>query len=951
MLARLLAACIFVRASVSALQYSYTSNALDLSACATPDNVLECGDSEILQRRADRDAFLDALVADMSVEELSHQLHLMFSDNVIGPKSELELYDSALAPYPNYTFGSIHDFYPTDKAQYNDLQALNLNRSAKSIPFMQLAECLHGVGSFKQSMFPVPLAMAASWDPEVVYSVGRAIGKEARSVGIHACLAPVLDLGKEPRWGRTQEAWGEDHVLTSHMGVAFAGGLSKNGSWSDPDAVVPVVKHFAAHGSPRGGINAAPFMGRGLRQVMQEMFVPFKAAFDLGGAHGVMMAYHELDEIPAHVHPMLYAALEEWGFNGMAMLYKRHTVTTSDADTMQQYLNAGGMIQYYDFSLATWRNTLVDLVANSTLPLPVLQERVKRVLGVKYDLGLFDNPYVPDDINAAALLEEHVSLTLEMAQKSLVLLENRNKTLPLDINGLGIEKIALVGPFADTLNYGGYSGPWGMNPNDRGITLREGILSYLDDSVDLVTTWGAESWLYHAQYSIPAYAYTDLNGTSGGLTASYFADPDANFSDATPAFTHSPQTPNRDWGLYPPLGLSSNNFSVVWEGSLTVPTLGVPSVSGWLGAAVSPNISAEVFIDGAPIASSAATPSGNTLSNIESYVWVQQNATLPPAGGAEFTFESGKTYAVRVELRVWNLAQKIENVNSVNAHIELWWNLAGREGDGVQQAVQAAEGADLIVLAVGANWNSDGESGDRATLSLSPNQTALADAMFDLDIPVVMILQGGRPFAIPDYYDKSAAVINAFFPGQSGGQAIADALFGTVTPGGRVPISVPYNDQQLPVYYNDKYTARAKNYTDVYSYAKYPFGYGLSYSTFTRSNFNATPTTFSSGDNITFHVDVTNTGKYDGSDVVQVYLLVRRSTIVRPQKQLVAFARVYLEPGETQAVEIQLEVDRYLPIVDRTWKWVLEEGDYTFALLDHGGYDADTSTNVTITCV
>ncbi|TRM55149.1 glycosyl hydrolase family 3 C-terminal domain-containing protein [Schizophyllum amplum] len=655
-----------------------------------------------------------------------------------------------------------------------------------------------------------------------------------------------------------------------------------------------------------------------------------------------MVAYHELDEIPAHVHPMLTPLLTRFitaDDTGMAMLYKRHTVTASDADTMQQYLNAD----------------IVDLVANGTIPLHVLQERVHRVIGVKYDLGLFEDPFVSENTNSTALVEQHVPLTLEMAQKSLVLLENRNGTLPISLDSSGIKKIALVGPFADTLNYGGYSGPWGMGPNDRGISLRQGILSYLPDSVSLVSTWGAESWLYHSQYAVPAYAYTDLSGTPGGLTASYFADPSANFTSATPAFTTAPQTPNRDWGLYPPLGLSSNNFSVVWEGALTVPELGVPSVAGWLGAAVSPNISAEVFVNGSSVARSPATTVGNTLSNIESWVWVQDNATAAPPDGAEFEFESGRTYALRVELRVWNLAQKIENVNSVNAHVELWWNLAGREGDGVQQAVQAAEGADLIVLAVGANWNSDGESGDRATLSLSPNQTALADAMFDLGIPVVMVLQGGRPFAIAEYYEKSAAVLNAFFPGQSGGQAIADALFGTTNPGGRVPLSIPANEQQLPIDYNIKYTARAKNYTDVYSYAQYPFGYGLSYTTFTRAEFNASSAsgsnTFSPGDTISFRADVTNTGTMAGSDVLQVYLLVRRSTIVRPQKQLVAFTRVYLDAGETRTVEMQLEVDRYLPIVDRAWKWVLEEGDYTFALLDHGGYDADTTTNVTMTCV
>lgn len=165
-------------------------------------------------------------------------------------------------------------------------------------------------------MFPQALGLAASWDTELVGRVGRAIGTEARSIGIHACLAPVLDLCKDPRWGRCQENWGEDKILTSHMGVSFASGLSKNGSWDERDAVVPVVKHFAAHGMPQGGSNGAPYMGHGNREALEEHLLPFKSAVDLGGVGGVMMAYHELDDVPSHVNPMLYKQLHEWGFEG-----------------------------------------------------------------------------------------------------------------------------------------------------------------------------------------------------------------------------------------------------------------------------------------------------------------------------------------------------------------------------------------------------------------------------------------------------------------------------------------------------------------------------------------------------------------------------------------------------------------------------------------------------------
>ncbi|KAJ6579657.1 glycoside hydrolase family 3 protein [Mycena vulgaris] len=908
-------------------------------------------------KKAEKDAFIDALLNKMTVPELVLQLHLMFADNMVGPNSDNSLYDFAMRLAPTAGVGVVHDWYPTNKSQFNSLQKLNIDKSRLKVPFMQTGECLHGVGSFRQSMFPQAIGLAASFDKNLAYSVGRAIGAEARSIGIHACFSPVVDLGKEPRWGRVQEAWGEDFVLTSHMGVAYSSGLSKNGSWSDPDAVVPVVKHFAAHGSPRGGLNAAPFIGRGSRQVLMEMLVPFKAVIDLGGAKGIMMAYNELDEVPAVVSPMLYDALADWGYDGfiiaddnaMKYLLTRHTVANSNADTIQQWFNAGGGVQFYDFTLDIFLNTTVELVANHTIPKSTLKAAARRVLSTKYDLGLFDEPYIPDSVDSAALTAAHVPLTLDAAHRSIVLLENRGNTLPIKPDEQGIKTIALIGPFSDILNYGDYSGPWGAYPTANSSTIRQAMGAHLAaaaSGVSLVSSWGSNTWLYNGQYNIPGYLLSAA-GVPGGLRATYYSD--TNFTHA--AFTRQ-ETPNRDWGIYPPVGLPSNNFSVVWEGTLAVPV--DRNVQGWIGVGVNANTTARLFVDGALVADSPLTLSGNIIGNIEQLAYDRTNGTGPPPGATAFTFAKGATHAIRVEFQAWNYVQKFENVNSVNAQVELFWNLVDRT-DPVGQAVEVAKTADLIILAVGANWNSDAESSDRATLSLSANQTVLADAMFALGKPVVIVLQGGRPFAIPDYYSKAAAVLDAFFPGQSGGQAISDVLFGLFNPGGRVPLSVPYDVGTLPVYYNYKFTAHAKNYTDSFSFPSYSFGYGKSYSTFSVSGFNASSTrgvhTFSAGETINFRVTVKNEGPMAGSYVPQVYLLVRVSTVTRPLQQLVAFDRVYLDVGESATVVMPLEVDRYLPIVNRRYDWELEHGDYVFALMDRSGIDADKSTNVTLTCV
>lgn len=837
---------------------------------------------------------------------------------------------------------------------------------------MHTGECLHGVGSFKQSMFPQSLGLSASWDFGLVHRVGRAIGTEARSIGIHACFSPVLDLGLDPRWGRMQEAWGEDKVLTSHMGVAYSSGLSKNGSWSDPDAVVPVMKHFAAHGSPQSGHNAGPFMGHGNRQVFQDLLTPFRAAVQLGGARGVMMAYNEFDDIPAHVNPKLYQALDEMGFNGFIIaddtgmndIYTQHAVADSPSDAIRQWYKAGGMVQFYDWPLELLLSATKELVANGSLELSTLQSRAQSVLGVKWDLGLFDNPFVSSAVDPARIVESNRALTLEAAQKSIVLLENRNSTLPLRPREQNIKKIALVGPFTDVLNYGDYSGQWGEYPANSAQTIRQAMLSYSQDPespFNLVSSWGSNTWEYNAQHVIPPYLLTSPNGTKGGLQVTYYAD--TNFSQ--PLITKL-ETPALDWGIYPPPGLPSNNFSAVWEGSLNSPV--DMDVDGWIGVAVGANSTYKLYVDDELITSWGfpLTAESNILGNIQQFTYTQANSTLPPEGSAPFTFRNGQTYKIRLEFQAFNLYKKIENVSSLNSQLLLFWNLVSSNpsNDAVSQAVSAAEAADAIVLAVGAAWNSDGESGDRATLGLAPSQDKLAKAIYALGKPVVLVLQGGRPFAIPDYYNQSAAVLSAGFPGQSGGQAIADVLFGTVNPGGRLPVSVPKHVVQVPINYNYKSLGRKIKYLDLDSQPAYPFGYGLSYADFQILEFEAssapaqasedtppTSSTFTSGDNIKFSVNIKNNGTVDGSYVAQVYLLGRTSSIVQPVKQLVAFQRVYLDVGEETTVNMELDVDRYLTIINRWDEWELEKGEYTFALLEHGGDSADTGLNVTMKSV
>ncbi len=240
-------------------------------------------------------------------------------------------------------------------------------------------------------------------------------------------------------------------------------------------------------------------------------------------------------------------------------------------------------------------------------------------------------------------------------------------------------------------------------------------LSTNHPNVSLVSSWGADTWMYTAQHAIPGYLLSS-NGIPDGLLATYYSD--TNFLDAV---FQVQEQPNRDWGIYPPLGLPSNNFSVVWEGELEVPLDG-SNVDGYIGIAVYANNTGRLYVDDVLVAHSELSDTGTVMGNIQSLSYVRANATSTPPGGAPFTWRAGARHKLRVEFQAWNLWQKVENVNSINAQVELFWNLVDRT-DAVGKAVDVANEADVVVLAVGASWSSDGESGDRATLGLSVNQS------------------------------------------------------------------------------------------------------------------------------------------------------------------------------------------------------------------------------------
>lgn len=379
------------------------------------------------------------------------------------------------------------------------------------IPAMLHDEILHGLMAVGGTNFPTPISLASSWDPELITKIFTAAALETRIRGSHHVLGPNLDLARDPRWGRTEETYGEDPYLVSRMGVAAIKAIQGPGPNIDGEHVIATAKHFAAHGQPEGGTNTAPVNVS--ERVLREIFLPpFEAAVKEAGVLSVMPSYNEIDGVPSHKNHWLLEKLlrQEWGFrglvaadyNGIAELVSRHKVAVDRADAAQQALNAGVDIELPDPSCYP---LLPQLVSEGKVSMTAINKAVARVLRAKFQLGLFENPYV--DVERAVKLtnsQAHRDLAAEAARRSIVLLKNDGNLLPLDRSKL--KSIAIIGPNAADVHLGGYS-----DDPQRGISVLQGVRDKLGNRVKVnyaegckITKEGGKWWDDRSQLSDPA---------------------------------------------------------------------------------------------------------------------------------------------------------------------------------------------------------------------------------------------------------------------------------------------------------------------------------------------------------------------------------------------------------------------------------------------------------------
>ena len=777
--------------------------------------------------------------------------------------------------------GAIHDLYPPNSDIPNRIQTWLLNNSRLGIPALFAEEALHGLCCPGNTAFPQVIGLASTWNPGLVGRVGAAVAAEMRASNIHFTFGPVLDVARDARWGRTEETFGEDPYLVSRMGVAIVRGLQGEALDSD-HTVIAEPKHFAGHGSPEGGRNTAP-LHAGPREMAETMLPPFEAAVIEGGALGIMCAYHEIDGIPCAASPDLLTGLlrGQWGFEGMVLsdlgairlLLDRHRVAADPADAVRQALSAGMDMQYYDFDHKVFEDAVVSSVENGLLDIAIVDQAVARILGLKFRLGLFENPFIdPALAGRVKRRSEHLALNLEAARESICLLKNEGGLLPL---GKDLRRIAVVGPNAAQARFGDYS----STGDGKSISLLAGIRAAVSASTDVSYVDGTRGGS-RAPLSVN---WLETNHGGSGLLVQLYAN--ADLIDP-PLSTRIDPTIDYNWvATLPAAGLPVDRFSARWTGILAPER----TVSGTLS--IPPQDAMRVWLDGDLVLDS----------------WDGASALQAP-----LTLHEGKRYALKVEYRKMGGGSKV---------IVGWSDDAGSVAD----AVAIAREADVVIAALGEHSGISGEGIDRSDISLPEDQMELLRAVHATGTPVVVILMNGRPLTIEWAAGNAPAVVEAWYPAEFGGRALADVLFGDYNPAGRLPVSFPKSVGQLPVTY-DRKPSSATGYVDMDWRPLFSFGHGLSYTEFTYSGLTVTRDG-TSPYNVGVSVVVENTGARDGDEVVQLYVRDVLASVTTPVRALKAFERIHLKAGERRTVAFALG-ERDLTLIDREMKRVVEPGSF-----------------------
>ena len=760
----------------------------------------------------------------------------------------------------------------------NAIQKYFVEESRLGIPIIPFDEALHGLVREGATAFPQAIGLAATFNPELMKQVSTAIARESKLRGIRQILTPVVNLASDVRWGRTEETYGEDPFLTSIMGVSFVSSFENMG-------IITTPKHFLANVG-EGGRDSYPIHWS--RRYLEEThLVPFEKAFHQGKSRSVMTSYNLLDGRPSTAnHWLLTEKLKkDWSFKGFVISDASavgganvlHFTAKDYDDASAQAINAGLDVifqtEYKHYQL------FIPPFLDGRISKERIDDAVARILRAKFELGLFENPYVSEkDIEALKKIN-HKPLAEKAAVESFVLLQNDNQTLPVPEN---VKKILVVGTDAADARLGGYSGP-----GNKKVSILEGIKNFVKNKNIEITYSKGIDWNLKQFVTVPAAFLS--SGNQKGLKGSYFANSDIK---GTPTFEKQDEQLNFKWTLYSPNPekLQPDNYSVRWTGKLQAPE------SGKYQLGLRGNDGFRLYLNGKLM-----------IDNWEKLSYSTKTVDLD--------FIKGQKYDVAVEF----------HENRGEANIELIWNYGLNDyRKDYNDALKLAQEADYIIVTAGIH---EGEFQDRSSLSLPGNQEPFIHEVSKLNKPVAVVLVGGSAIKTTEWKDEVGAILDVWYPGEEGGNAVAKVLFGAENPSGKLPVTFPVEEGQLPLSYNHHPTGRGNDYYDLSGEPLYPFGFGLSYSTFEISGLELNQSAYSANDTIIAKVNVKNTGSKLGSEVVQLYVKDLLASVSRPIIELKGFQKVHLKPGESKQISIEVPV-KELKFLDENMNWTVEKGTY-----------------------